>query len=166
VTEVPRTTPTQSDTPDGACGLALVDGPLPVEAANAWAGRPDCGAVVTFTGTVRDHADGVEGVTHLEYEAYDEQVVPRLEAIEAEIRVRWPEVGRVAVLHRVGRVDLGEPAVVVAVSAPHRDAAFAAARFAIDTAKATLPIWKREHAEGVERWGSAARPVDTISRAG
>ena len=125
--------------------LALSDDALPVAAAYEWAVRADCGAVVLFSGTVRDHADGRDGSTHLAYEAYEEQVVPRLAAIAAELRQRWPTVGRVALLHRTGRTRLSASrAVVVVVSAPHRDEAFEAARFGIDTLKASVPIWKHE----------------------
>ena len=95
----------------------------------------------------------------LEYEAYEKQVAPRLEALVDEARVRWPGIGRVAVLHRVGRVEIGESAVVAAVSAPHREEAFAAARFCIDGLKATVPIWKREKWEGGESWGLEAQHI-------
>src|SRR5436305_5038883 len=108
--------------------LGLSGEPLPVAAASEWVVRPDCGAVVVFSGTARDHAPGRPGVELLEYEAYEEQVEPRLRAIAEEARVRWPELGRVALLHRVGVVPVGASAVVVAVSAPHRDEAFLAAR--------------------------------------
>ena len=100
---------------------------------------PDCGATVTFTGTARDHAEGRPGVHRLEYEAYEEPALARLRAIAAEVRRRWPVVGRVALLHRTGVVELGDAAVVVAVSAPHRGEAFEAARFAIDELKRTVP---------------------------
>jgi molybdopterin synthase catalytic subunit len=96
-------------------------------------------------------------VTGLEYEAYDEQVVPRLRAIAVEIRSRWPDVGRIALLHRIGPVPIGESAVVVVVSSPHRAEAFAAARFGIDALKATVPIWKRERWDGGESWGLEAQ---------
>jgi molybdopterin synthase catalytic subunit len=115
--------------------------------------RPDCGAVVVFSGTARDHSDGRPDVSRLEYEAYEEQVVPRLAAIADAARQRWPELGRIALLHRIGEVPVGESAVVVAVSAPHRDAAFEAAKFGIDTLKATVPIWKREDWRGGSSWG-------------
>ena len=115
--------------------------------------RHDCGGVVVFTGTARDHSVGRQGVTRLEYEAYEEQVAPRLAAIADEARVRWPDLGRIAMIHRMGPVDITESAVVVAVSAPHRDHAFLAARFCIDTLKATVPIWKREAWDGGESWG-------------
>ena len=95
----------------------------------------------------------------LEYEAYENQVAPRLEALVDEARIRWPDLGRVALLHRVGRLEIGESAVVAAVSAPHREEAFAAARFCIDGLKATVPIWKREIWEGGESWGLEAQHI-------
>ena len=125
----------------------------------AWVGRPDCGGIVLFSGTARDHSEGRQGVSVLEYEAYHEQVVPRLEALAAEARVRWPGIARVALLHRAGRVEIGDSAVVVAVSAPHRPEAFAAARFCIDGLKATVPIWKREIWEGGESWGLESQHI-------
>ena len=133
--------------------VALSPDPLPSAAASSWVVRPDCGATVTFTGTARDHAPGRPSVHRLEYEAYEEQVVPRLDALAAELRRRWPAVGRIALLHRTGVVELSEAAVVVAVSAPHRADAFEAARFGIDELKRTAPIWKRESWDGGESWG-------------
>jgi molybdopterin synthase catalytic subunit len=88
----------------------------------------------------------------LEYEAYEEHVVPRLTDVAGTARRQWPEVGRVVLLHRVGRLDVGEVAVVVAVSSPHRAEAFAAAQFCIDTLKRTVPIWKHETWEGGSDW--------------
>src|SRR5215203_3943068 len=92
--------------------LALTADELPVAEAYAWAVRPDCGAVVLFSGTVRDHADGRDGVEHLVYEAYDDAVVPRLAAIATEARSRWPSLGRIAILHRTGRIEVGESSVL------------------------------------------------------
>jgi molybdopterin synthase catalytic subunit len=109
------------------------------------------GAVCLFLGTVRDHAPGREGVTHLEYEAYEEMVERRMGEVVAEARRRWPLLG-VAVVHRLGTLDVGEVSVCVAVSAPHRDEAFAAARFLIDEVKARAPIWKKEHWLGGAEW--------------
>ena len=100
--------------------LRLTEEPLPVGAAGDWAVRPNCGAMVVFSGTARDHAPGREGVERLEYEAYEEHVVPRLAEIASEMRRQWPTLGRVALLHRVGVVPVGESSVVVAVSSPHR----------------------------------------------
>ena len=145
-----------SPAPDDRC--ELVPGPLPVDELRRWAGRPDCGAVVVFTGNARDHSEGRAGVTSLAYESYEEQAVPRLRAVAAELRRRWPEVGRVALVHRTGDVPLGEEAVVVAVAAPHRAAAFEAARFGIDAVKDTVPIWKRETWAAGSDWGAEARP--------
>ena len=147
--------------------LAVGPHPLPVAAAYEWAVRPDCGAVVVFSGTVRDHAaddHGNErtGVTHLTYEAYEEQAVVRFGAITAELRRRWPRTGRVALLHRVGRLELTESSVVVVVSAPHRGEAFDAARFAIDTLKQAAPIWKREWWEDGDDWGLGAHPLSDV----
>jgi molybdopterin synthase catalytic subunit len=140
----------------------LTDQPLPIAEASAWAVMARCGAVVTFSGTARDHSDGRPDVARLEYEAYEEQVVPRLAAIAAEARTRWPELGRVALLHRVGEVPIGDAAVVVVVSAPHREAAFEAARFGIDTLKATVPIWKREAWAGGQSWGLEPQTVTSV----
>jgi molybdopterin synthase catalytic subunit len=120
---------------------------------------PTCGAVVVFTGTARDHSTGRPGVTRLEYEAYDSQVVPRLEEIATRARERWPDLGRMVLLHRIGEVPLTEAAVVVAASAPHRAAAFEAARFGIDTLKATVPIWKREDWSEGTSWGREAQHI-------
>lgn len=135
--------------------IGLSDRPLPVAEASAWAVRPDCGALVLFSGTARDHAPGRDGVYRLDYEAYDEHVVPVLRSVAEQARHRWPVLGRIALLHRVGSLDIGESAVVVAVSAPHRPEAFDAARFCIDTLKETAPIWKRESFAGGEAWGAA-----------
>ena len=117
---------------DGDDWFGLTDSELPIGAAYDWAIRPDCGAVVLFSGTIRDHADGRPGVEHLTYEAYEEQVVPRFSEIGVELRRRWPDTGRLVLLHRLGRLEIGESSVVAVVSAPHRAQAFEAARFAID----------------------------------
>lgn len=133
--------------------------PLPVSAAAAWVGRPECGATVVFSGTARNHSEGRRDVTRLEYEAYETPALRRLADVDGAIRARWPEVGRTVLLHRLGVVPTGESAVVVAVSAGHRDTAFEAARFAIDAVKATVPIWKRETWAGGDAWGVDAQHV-------
>jgi molybdopterin synthase catalytic subunit len=114
---------------------------------------------VLFSGTARDHAEGRPGVERLEYEAYESQVVPRLGAVAEEARARWPDLGRIALLHRTGVLEVGEAAVVVVVSAPHRAEAFAGARFCIDALKQSVPIWKRETWSGGESWGLEAQHV-------
>jgi molybdopterin synthase catalytic subunit len=149
----------------GDTWLGVVDGALPVGAVTEWAVRPDCGGLVVFCGTARDHSDGRPGVRSLEYEAYEEHVIGRFGAVVDDARARWTTIARVAVLHRVGLVPLGEAAVVVAVSAPHRDEAFAGARFCIDSLKQTAPIWKREEWDGGSSWGLDAQPVREVSGA-
>lgn len=141
----------------------MTDSALDVSAVHAWLVRPDCGAVVVFVGTVREFADGRDGVTALEYEAYEEQVVPRFEAIAVEIRTHFEDIGNIALLHRVGELALEEAAVVVGVSSGHRPAAFDAGRFGIDTLKGTVPIWKRERWAGGEGWGTRALPVEEVT---
>ena len=158
-----RAATTAPDT--GADWVALSPMALPTAAASEWIVLPGCGATVTFTGTARDHADGRPGVHRLEYEAYDEPALARLRAIAGEIRARWAMVGRIALLHRTGVVELGDAAVVVAVSAPHRGEAFEAARFGIDELKRTVPIWKREAWEGGESWGLEAQHLTEVGRA-
>ena len=112
-----------------------------------------------FSGTVRDHADGRDAVEHLTYEAYEEQAMPKLQAIVAELRARWPVAGRVVLLHRLGRLELGESSVLVVVSTPHRPEAFAAARFGIDALKASVPIWKHEVWNDGADWALGAQPL-------
>jgi molybdopterin synthase catalytic subunit len=142
---------------DSETWLGLIEEPLPVEEALRWAGRHDCGAVVLFSGNTRDHAEGRVDVTGLVYEAYEEQAVPRLLRVAEEARRRWPAVARIALLHRVGSVPIGEAAVVVVVSSAHRGEAFSAGRFCIDAVKATVPIWKLETWDGGEHWGTGAQ---------
>lgn len=139
--------------------VELTDSPISMDRAAAWASQPDCGAVVVFGGTVRDHAEGRPGVSELEYEAYESQVEPRLAAIAEEARTRWAGVGRVAIWHRIGTLGVGDCSVVVAVSSAHRGEAFDAARYCIDTVKKTVPIWKRERWDGGEDWGLDAKDV-------
>lgn len=144
--------------------FALCTEVLSIGEVHDWAVRPDCGAVVVFSGTVRDHAEGRTDVVALTYEAYDEQVVPVFAEIASQVRKKWPDVGRIAILHRVGRLELGEVSVAVGVSSPHRPVAFEAARHAIDTLKVSAPIWKREEwADGAD-WGTGATPVERPGR--
>ena len=142
--------------------IALTDEPLAVERATTWAATPSCGAVVTFCGVVRDHSDGRAGVRALSYEAYEEVAVRRLGDVAAETRRRFPAVERLALLHRVGDLALSECSVVVVAATPHRAEAFDAARFAIDTLKETVPIWKREHWAGGSDWASGAQPARAV----
>jgi molybdopterin synthase catalytic subunit len=151
------------DAPEGLTWVGLTEDELLVGPVADWAVLPSCGAVVTFTGTARDHAEGRPDVSQLEYEAYESQIGPRFQDLVDEARRRWPDLGRVAVLHRTGPVAIGEASVVVAASSPHREAAFEAARWCIDSLKATAPIWKRETWAGGESWGLDARELSDLT---
>jgi molybdopterin synthase catalytic subunit len=120
---------------DGDTLLELTPEALSVAETYDWAVVPSAGAVVMFSGTARDHSEGRDGVETLAYEAYDEAVLPALQAVAGEIRNKWQSVRRLALVHRVGEVPVGESSVLVVVSAPHRPEAFAAARFGIDALK-------------------------------
>lgn len=143
--------------------IGLTADALPVADVAAWVVQPHCGAFVLFAGTVRDHAEGRAGVTSLEYEAYAEQAEARLAAIADEARRRWPDIGRLALLHRTGELALSEVSVVVAVSTPHRGEAFEAGRWCIDTLKTTVPIWKRETWEDGADWATGARSIEEVA---
>jgi molybdopterin synthase catalytic subunit len=149
-------------TSDSETWLGLLPDPLPIDEVTRWMGRADCGAVVVFRGDARNHAEGRVDVAALEYEAYESQVVPRLGRLADEARKRWPDLGRIALIHRTGLLAIGDAAVIVAVSSPHRDTAFDAGRWCIDTLKATMPIWKRETWSGGEHWGVDAQHLVDI----
>ncbi len=123
--------------------FAIFDEPLDVGAIVSGVFRPDCGAVTTFVGTTRIDESGGAAVEYLEYEAYRPMADRKLEEIGDEIRGRW-DVREVSIVHRVGRVDPGEPSVIIVVAAPRRGPAFEASRYAIERIKEIVPIWKRE----------------------
>jgi molybdopterin converting factor subunit 1 len=135
----------------------LTSGPLDARRLEAAVAHPGAGAICTFTGVVRDSSRG-RSVTHLEYEAYAEMATAQMRKISEEIAERWHEA-RVSMAHRVGRLDIGEPSVVVSVSCPHRAEAIAACKWGIDRLKETVPIWKKEHAADGTYWieGDSAR---------
>jgi len=130
--------------------FVLVDRPLDVAAALREVASPEAGAVASFVGTVRRRSRGRE-VLLLEYEAYEEMAEEMLARLGAELTERHGLVA-VAIHHRLGRVEIGEASVVIAVSAPHRAAALDACREAIETLKSTIPLWKKEVYEGGEAW--------------
>ncbi len=144
--------------------FAISAAPLDIAAVLREAGRPDCGGIATFVGTTRDHNAG-RRVLFLEYEAYAPLALRAFERIAAEAGTRWPEAS-LAIHHRVGRVEIGEPSVVIAAASPHRSEAFAVARYAIERLKQIAPIWKRERFEGGEEWieGAVAQPDDEVAR--
>jgi molybdopterin synthase catalytic subunit len=146
--------------------IELTEQPLPVAEVLAWVIQPGCGAIDLFCGTVRDRSEDRQGVETLEYEAYESFVVPRLEEIAREARLRWPEIGRLAFLHRVGALTVGEISVVVAVSTPHRAEAFDSVRWSIDTLKTTVPIWKREIWKDGTDWGLGAHELPELRDVG
>lgn len=122
------------------------------------------GAVATFLGLVRDNNRG-KRVLHLEYEAYEPLALRGLDLIVTEAKERWPSV-RLAIHHRVGRMEIGEASVAIAAASPHRPDAFAASRYAIERIKQIVPIWKHEHFEGGEVWieGATADAHDEAAR--
>jgi molybdopterin synthase catalytic subunit len=128
----------------------ITDQPLDVARVVAEAERDEAGAVASFIGTVRRSSRGRD-VQHLEYEAFAEMAEPMLRELAGELTAKHG-LCDVAIHHRVGRVEIGEPSVVIAVSAPHRAAALDACREAIDTLKETIPLWKKEVYEGGEEW--------------
>ncbi len=124
---------------------------------------PEDGAVVVFDGFVRDNFKG-RRTLYLEYEAYEPMARAQMRRIAVEIRAKFA-IHRVAIVHRLGCLEIGESSVLVAVSSPHRDAAFDACRWAIDALKRTLPIWKREYFAGGAAWAEGELPSqEAISR--
>jgi molybdopterin synthase catalytic subunit len=131
--------------------IKLTTQPIDSSALVAKATRKDAGAVVLFLGTTRELTNGRRTVT-LDYEAYDEMAEKQLAELEAEARRKWPLV-ECSIVHRLGRVPLGEASVAIVVSTPHRADAFAAGQWLIDTLKRDVPIWKQEHwADGTSEW--------------
>ena len=141
--------------------VRLTDAMIDVAEARTAVSRDQAGAVLVFEGVTRNHHDG-RAVVRLEYEAYASMAEAEMSAICTDIEGRWPGA-RVAIIHRVGVVAVGQASVVIAVSAPHRDEAYAASRHAIDTLKATVPIWKKEvYADG-SVWKANAEFSDEAS---
>jgi molybdopterin synthase catalytic subunit len=130
--------------------IALRETPIAIDEAIAAVQRPSSGGIAVFLGTVRDHNDG-QAVSVLEYEAYATMAEKELLAITDEIEREIPGVD-LAVLHRVGRLNVGDVAVVCAAAAPHRDEAFRACRELIERIKQRVPIWKREHGPSGAHW--------------
>jgi len=143
-------------------GLYRIDDrPLDLQDAIRAVAGPDRGAIATFVGTTRNHHDG-RSVRFLEYDAYPEMAEIVLRDIGREVEARFG-TPHVAILHRVGRLEVGEASVVVAVAAAHRREALAACAHAIERVKASAPIWKKEHYADGAAWieGADSAPVDT-----
>jgi molybdopterin synthase catalytic subunit len=137
--------------PEHADTYCVVEQPLSPDAAAAAVDDPAAGGIVIFSGVVRNETQG-RPVKFLEYEAHAPMAEAKLREIGQTLRARWPGVKRVAMWHRVGRLEIGEASVLIGVSAAHRQDAFEACKFAIDTLKQTVPVWKKEHFEDGEVW--------------
>lgn len=133
--------------------LYLSDTPLDIMTCIGHVTGPSCGGVDVFIGTVRNATKG-KPVLRLEFEAYESMALREMREIAEEALTKWP-VQSIAIHHRTGVLQVGDVAVVIAVGAAHRDAAFEACRFAIDTLKQTVPIWKKEVFEDGEVWVAA-----------
>jgi MoaE-MoaD fusion protein len=129
----------------------VVEQPLSADAIVAEVDDPGAGGIVVFSGVVRNETGG-RPVKFLEYEAHAPMAEAKMREIGQAVHARWTDVKRVAMLHRVGRLEIGESSVLIAVSAAHRGEAFAACQYAIDTLKRTVPVWKKEHFEDGEVW--------------
>ena len=135
----------------GADIYRVVTEPLSPDVIAAEMDDPGAGGIVIFSGVVRNETGG-RPVKFLEYEAHAPMAEVKMREIGEAVRVRWPGVRRVAMLHRIGRLEIGEASVLIAVAAAHRGDAFEACRYAIDTLKRIVPVWKKEHFEDGEVW--------------
>jgi MoaE-MoaD fusion protein len=129
----------------------IVTEPLSPDAIAGEVDDPGAGGIVIFSGVVRNETGG-RPVKFLEYEAHAPMAEVKMREIGETVRARWAGVKRVAILHRIGRLEIGEASVLIAVAAAHRGDAFEACRYAIDTLKRTVPVWKKEHFEDGEVW--------------
>ena len=144
--------------------VAITTAPLETEPLIREVSASGIGAVTSFLGLVRDSNLGRK-VLFLEYEAYEPMAVRVLERIVGEAEQTWPGV-RLAMHHRIGRLEIGEPSIAIVAASPHRGHAFAACRYAIERVKQILPVWKHEHFDGGEVWleGAAVHPDDEDAR--
>ena len=136
--------------------ILLVREPINAPALVAHVRAASDGAIVTFDGCVRNQSHG-RCTLYLDYEAYETMAIAKMREIATEIHAKF-SIDRVAIAHRLGRLEIGETSVFIAVSAPHRPAAFDACRYAIDTLKRTVPIWKKEYFEDGAVWADGELP--------
>ena len=146
--------------------VAVTADPLDLQALTQEVSRTAAadGAITSFIGLVRDHNQG-RRVSYLEYEAYEPLAVRALNLIVEESAGVWP-TARLAVHHRIGRLQIGEASIIIVAASPHRAEAFAACRYMIERVKQIVPIWKHEHFEGGDVWleGATADPADEAAR--
>ncbi len=136
----------------GADAFRITFDPISVDQVAQSVVHPHAGAVVTFTGVVRNVSDGKE-VAHLEYEAYEEMAIAKMEQVAQEVRSQWPQIIDIAIVQRIGHLEVDDPAVVIAVSSGHRhEGCFEACSYAIDRLKQIVPIWKKEVGPSGEEW--------------
>ena len=128
----------------------VTDKPIDLKELVDYVSDPEAGAIASFIGTTRNNNEGRK-VIGLDYDGYSEMAEKELARIGEDAKTKWP-ICRMAIIHRLGPVQITEASVIIAVSAGHRDAAFAACRFAIEEIKKTVPIWKKEVYEGGEIW--------------
>jgi molybdopterin synthase catalytic subunit len=143
----------------------VVDEPVDLESLVSWATTPGTGAVVTFTGTVRDHSDGLHAVVAIDYEVFERAARSRLWELGSRALGTFDGLGRVALIHRQGSVALGEGSVWVVVSAAHRGDAFEAATYCIDVLKEALPVWKREVTQDGVSHSAPGTPIADLDAA-
>jgi molybdopterin synthase catalytic subunit len=134
----------------------LVREPIDMAALTRHVRAPEDGAIVTFDGFVRNQSHD-RATRYLDYEAYESMALAKMREIGGQLHEKY-RIHRVAMVHRLGRLEIGETSVFIAVSAPHRAAAFDACRFAIDTLKRTVPIWKKEYFEDGAVWADGELP--------
>jgi molybdopterin synthase catalytic subunit len=148
----------------------ITEQPLSLDDVARRVSRPDCGAIATFAGVVRGETvtgAGVRDTDFLVYEAYVEMAESQLARIGDEIKEKWPRVQSVSILHRTGRLEIGEPSVVIAVATPHRgDGCFEACRYAIERLKAVVPIWKQENWSDGQVWVEGPRQPELMAAPG
>jgi MoaE-MoaD fusion protein len=143
-------------TPASADLILLVAEPIDADALIVHVRTASDGAIVTFDGCVRNQSHG-RPTLYLDYEAYESMALAKMNEIAAEAHAKFP-IDRLAIAHRLGRLEIGETSVFIAISAPHRAAAFEACRFAIDTLKRSVPIWKKEYFEDGAVWADGELP--------
>ncbi|MEM7131159.1 MAG: molybdopterin converting factor subunit 1 [Chloroflexota bacterium] len=139
----------------------ITQGALSLDDISARVSRPDCGGITTFAGVVRGQTQtdgGARGTDFLEYEAYVDMAEQLMARIGEEVQEKWPKVKAVSILHRIGRCEIGESSVLIAVATPHRgDGCFEACRYAIERLKAIVPIWKQENWQDGQVWVEGPR---------